>query len=362
MKASLDDSTESFVGQTLVVRPFHGYGWTEASAESREFSHRSIAAPELFVVRLERLWGTGDDARRGGVARVENPGHLLDGMWLVFSTRHEGIWNFTDRLGVYNVDLSSIEPSTHKDGWPQYPAESRPVRAYQGWAEIHSPLVRSDMDKSRLRGETSEEPLTKRERAELQGYVAPGAAVGRAVLFLIAVAIVGGVSWRVQQGLSIAQPLWILPPLLFAIFLYRRAGRWTGGHELRDLVRKDLAGNVARVHRVRVRDAIVFEEQEDEGPAVFILTHEGDTVVFRSLRGSYRADSRGPSSTCARRHTLADSSASTGTVMHFPSSIGLRFPESGIRNSGCISFRTGPVFTYRLNGSAVTAIVRLRRR
>jgi hypothetical protein len=280
MKASLDDSTESFVGQTLVVRPFHGYGWTEASAESREFSHRSIAAPELFVVRLERLWGTGDDARRGGVARVENPGHLLDGMWLVFSTRHEGIWNFTDRLGVYNVDLSSIEPSTHKDGWPQYPAESRPVRAYQGWAEIHSPLVRSDMDKSRLRGETSEEPLTKRERAELQGYVAPGAAVGRAVLFLIAVAIVGGVSWRVQQGLSIAQPLWILPPLLFAIFLYRRAGRWTGGHELRDLVRKDLAGNVARVHRVRVRDAIVFEEQEDEGPAVFILTHEGDTVVF----------------------------------------------------------------------------------
>jgi hypothetical protein len=280
MKASLDDSTESFIGQTLVVHPFHGYGWTEATAEQREFSHRSVAPPESFVVRLERLWGTADDSRRGGVARVESPGHLLDGMWLVFSTRHAGVWNFTDRQGTYNVDLSSVEPTTHKDGWPQYPAETRPLHAYQGWADIHSPLVRWDMDKSQLRGDTTEEPLTRRERADLQGYVSRGTSVGRAILFLIAVAIVAGITRRIQQSLTVTQPLWLLASLLFAVFLYRRAGRWTGGRELRDLVTKDLAGNVARVHHVRVRDAVVFEEQEDEGPVVFVLTEEGDTVVF----------------------------------------------------------------------------------
>jgi hypothetical protein len=280
MNASLDDSTEAFIGQILTVDPFHGYGWTEAFAEQGEVSHREVDPPDPFHITLERLWSWKEDARRGGVGRVESPGHLLDGMWVVFSTRHVGVWNFTDRLGAYNVDLSSVEPTSDNDGWPQYPAGSRPIRAYQGWAEIRSPIVRSDMDKSRLRGETSDVPLTKRERAELQGYVSRGTTIGRAVLFLVAVAAVGGVSWRVQQGLSITQPFWLLPPILFGIFLYRRADRWTGGPELRERITQDLAANIAQVHRVRVRDAVVFEEQEDEGPVVFVLTEEGDTVVF----------------------------------------------------------------------------------
>ena len=281
MKASLDDSTEAFLGKTLSVDPFHGYGWTEAYAEREEFSHRDIPPPASFVIRLERLWGNKDDSRRGGVGRVESPGHPLDGMWLVFSTRHEGVYNFTDRLGDYNTDLSSVEPTTHNDGWPQYPAESRPVRAYSGWASVHSPLVRPEADSTVFGDDTRREPLTKRERAELQGYVSASASIGRAALFLIAITLVGVVSRRIQQGFfETSAPLWLIPTLLFGISLYRRASRWTGGGELRDLITRDLETNQALVHRIRVREAIVFAEQEDEGPIVFVLTETGKTAVF----------------------------------------------------------------------------------
>lgn len=128
--------------------------------------------------------------------------------------------------------------------------------------------------------QTRKEPLTKRERTELKGYVSTGASAGRTVLFLIAVAAVAGVSWRVQQGFATSKPVWLLPTLLFAIFIYVRASRWTGGRELRDQLKQDLDSNSVLVHRIQVRDAIVFEEQEDEGPVVFVLTETGETVVF----------------------------------------------------------------------------------
>jgi hypothetical protein len=128
--------------------------------------------------------------------------------------------------------------------------------------------------------QTRNEPLTKRERNELQGYVSAGASVSRAVLFLITVGAVAGLSWRVQQGFAATKPFWMLPTLLVAIVLYFRARRWTGGRELRDEFKRDLESNSAVVHRIQVRDAIVFEEQEDEGPVVFVLTETGETVVF----------------------------------------------------------------------------------
>ncbi len=128
--------------------------------------------------------------------------------------------------------------------------------------------------------ETRKEALTKRERTELQGYVSAGASAGRTVLFLIAVAAVAGVSWRVQQGFATSKPVWLLPTLLFAVFIYVRASRWTGGRELRDQFKLDLESNSALVHRIQVRDAILFEEQEDEGPVVFVLTETRETVVF----------------------------------------------------------------------------------
>jgi hypothetical protein len=138
---ALDRSTESYIGKLLDVRPVHGYGWTENRLQGKAYSHRGIPPPESFRVRLARLWSFQGVDRRGGVGRVETPGHPLNGMWLTFSTRHEGRFNFADRPGYYNVDLSTVEPTEDRMGWPVAPQTAPSEVAYQGWAEIRSEPV-----------------------------------------------------------------------------------------------------------------------------------------------------------------------------------------------------------------------------
>jgi len=128
--------------------------------------------------------------------------------------------------------------------------------------------------------QSREEPLTKRERNELLGYVSWTAVAGRAVLFLVALAIVGVACRGVQRWLQLPDPLWLLPTSAVGLLLYVRARRWTGGRELRRRIRQDLAANAAVVHQIRVRDAVVFDENEDEGPIVFLLTDTDETLVF----------------------------------------------------------------------------------
>ncbi len=128
--------------------------------------------------------------------------------------------------------------------------------------------------------QTRQEPLTRREREELQGYVSWGAVAGRAALFLVALAMVGAASRGLQRSLQLPEPLWLLPTGVVGLLLYVASRRWTGGRELRERIRQDLAANAAVVHRIQTRDAIVFDEQEDEGPIVFLLTDAGETLVF----------------------------------------------------------------------------------
>ena len=84
-------------------------------------------------------------------------------------------------------------------------------------------------------------PLTRREADELRGYAYPGAVV-RAISLLI--------------------------------------GHWTGADAYRRNARADLARGQARVRRIEVVEAVLFEEREDEGPTIFVLTADGRTIVF----------------------------------------------------------------------------------
>jgi hypothetical protein len=67
--------------------------------------------------------------------------------------------------------------------------------------------------------QSHEELLPRRERQELEGYVSWGPVVGRALLFLGALAIVGVASRRVQQWLHLPEPLWLLPTGLAGLLL-----------------------------------------------------------------------------------------------------------------------------------------------
>lgn len=138
---------------------------------------------------------------------------------------------------------------------------------------------------------TEYRPLNRRQREELEGYVATSTAMGRAVLFVFGVAIVGLVSRTVQATIAVwvpaltGGPWWLVPPLAAAVWLFHVARRWTGGREFREGVRKDIAGAVVAVRRISAVDAIEVQEAEDEGPAYFILTSDGQTllVAFQEL-------------------------------------------------------------------------------
>lgn len=129
-------------------------------------------------------------------------------------------------------------------------------------------------------------PLTRRQRTDLQGYVAPGTTLFRAALF---VAVVGFLGWLFRAILLrmastypvLAHPAWwAVPVAVFAAGLYRLSGRWTGGRSLRKKIRADLKRGDVAVRRIVALDAIEVEEGEDEGPTFFLLTDEGKTMVF----------------------------------------------------------------------------------
>ena len=128
--------------------------------------------------------------------------------------------------------------------------------------------------------QSRQEPLSKRERAELEGYLSWTAAAVRAVLFVLALAIVAALFRAAQQWLELPDPLWLPPTAALGVLLYVRARRWTGGRDLRRRIRLDLRAGAALVHEVRVQDAIVFEEREDEGPIVLVLADTGETLAF----------------------------------------------------------------------------------
>ena len=121
-------------------------------------------------------------------------------------------------------------------------------------------------------------PLTKRERAELGGYVARSAVASRAILFALALAATAGLAFKVQRWLSIDQPLWVVPTAVVGLALYWRSQRWTGGRDLRARIRRDLKSKTAAVHVLSVVDAIKVEEAEDEGPTFFLKLETGETV------------------------------------------------------------------------------------
>ena len=129
-------------------------------------------------------------------------------------------------------------------------------------------------------------PLTRRQRADLSGYVSPWIAMFRAGLFVVAVAIVGFLLRAVYRAIvgdptSVAgDAWWAIPTLAFAAALYGRAGRWTGGRATRQQIRADLKRGEVAVRRIVATDAIEVEEREDEGPAFFILTGDGTTMLF----------------------------------------------------------------------------------
>jgi hypothetical protein len=109
---ALDESVRRFVNQLLEVRPI--------SLSTLEDGTATALPPDAFKLRLLRLW-SALGAMRGGVGRVESPGHPFNGFWLVFSSSSLESFNFTDRLSRYQIHFWSKEPVDNQMGVPVPP-------------------------------------------------------------------------------------------------------------------------------------------------------------------------------------------------------------------------------------------------
>ncbi|MDH3208272.1 MAG: hypothetical protein OEO79_16850 [Gemmatimonadota bacterium] len=129
--------------------------------------------------------------------------------------------------------------------------------------------------------DTTHRPMTARERAELEGLVSHWTYGARATLYVGVLVTLGWFLRTIQMGLiQSAFPLWLLATGGVGLGLYLRAGRWTGGRDLRGRIRADLDGGTMLVRRIRVAEAIEAPEIEDEGPVFFILGEDGSQLFF----------------------------------------------------------------------------------
>lgn len=138
--------------------------------------------------------------------------------------------------------------------------------------------------------DTTYEPLTKSEREELASLVGWFPVVARALLFILAVALVASGA-RLLFGLLArlswffdGPGWWVAVALGFGVWLYRTSKRWTGGRRFANAIRADLARGEAAVHRIEVVSAVELVEREDEGSTFFLATPAGEVV---RLSGQY---------------------------------------------------------------------------
>jgi hypothetical protein len=87
-----------------------------------------MAGPPPFHARLAEFF-EHDGELRGATAIIDEPGHRYDGFHVVFSTRHVGEFDFSARVGHYNIEVG---PDVHPGAWPH--VAGRP--ALMGFAEI----------------------------------------------------------------------------------------------------------------------------------------------------------------------------------------------------------------------------------
>jgi hypothetical protein len=122
--ARLDDSVLEFVDRPLFARTMYGWGWGEGH-DGREDSAPVEVAPS-FQFRLAEFYDWNDE-RRGGIGRIEQPGHIYDGKWLLFYTRVCGCFDFDRRLAYYNLHIGRNRPGLYPPSHCPKMAEAWPL-------------------------------------------------------------------------------------------------------------------------------------------------------------------------------------------------------------------------------------------
>jgi hypothetical protein len=105
----------------------YGWGWfrLSASGDKEPLDYTEVDRAGEFHIRAHRFF-TFQGELRGVVGKVEQPGHLFDGLWATTWTMSVGVFDLTERLcGRWDSEFGPDKPGgSSETDWPTEPVRN----------------------------------------------------------------------------------------------------------------------------------------------------------------------------------------------------------------------------------------------
>jgi hypothetical protein len=126
----LNNSCLSYINQQVVIKPVYGWGWSCTNSPEIPIPADINGVPFPFSCRIKSFFYI-DEELMGAVAFIEAEEHIYNGYWIIFHLRVSGIYNFTNEIAYYNVEIGYHMPDI-KNGkeWPEFKHGSAYVNGY----------------------------------------------------------------------------------------------------------------------------------------------------------------------------------------------------------------------------------------
>jgi len=99
----LDDSCLKYRGELLHVETHYGWGWKYPETKKENITNLDMQPIENFHFRLSEFSEFKDDYRRGGFGKIEDSNCAYNNYLIEFSTRHSGVYNFSENCPECNI-------------------------------------------------------------------------------------------------------------------------------------------------------------------------------------------------------------------------------------------------------------------
>ena len=129
----LDDSVMEFIGRQVSAKTLYGWGWVEGRGDRTD--SRTVEVPESFQFRVVEFFDWNQE-RRGGIGRIEQPGHIYDAQWVLFYTRVCGCFDFVRNIAYYTFHIGRNRPSLYPPNHNPRMAEAWPLPRFEDCSSV----------------------------------------------------------------------------------------------------------------------------------------------------------------------------------------------------------------------------------
>lgn len=105
----LDSSCKEYLNRIVLVKLVYGFGWSRIDAPDITVPNEVNGVPCPFNCRINDFIYY-ENRLVGAVGYIEEIQHIYTHLWTFFYLREQGIFNFTDEIGYYNVEIGQQFP------------------------------------------------------------------------------------------------------------------------------------------------------------------------------------------------------------------------------------------------------------